>query len=99
VIAFTVSPAVSFPMFKNIPIRYKLLLNYSLAFTVSLTLGSILIYSFVQKSLTQNIESELKNTTEAILNMVRTSADVSIKNHLRAVAEKNLSIAQFYYNK
>jgi PAS domain S-box-containing protein len=86
-------------MFRNMAIRYKLLLNYSLAFTASLSLGSIFIYSFVQQRLTINIESELKNTTEAILNMVRTSVDVSIKNHLRAVAEKNHGIAQYFYNK
>ena len=31
--------------------------------------------------------------------MVRTSASVSIKNHLRAVAEKNREIAQHFYDK
>ena len=31
--------------------------------------------------------------------MIRTSASVSIKNRLRAIAEKNLDIAEYYFNK
>jgi PAS domain S-box-containing protein len=85
-------------MFKNLPIRYKLLLYYSLLFTVSLSLGSAFIYIIVQKTITKNIESELEHTTQAILNMVKTAADVSIKNHLRAIAEQNLETAQYYFD-
>jgi PAS domain S-box-containing protein len=84
--------------FRNLPIRYKLLLSYSLVFTVSLSSGGFLLYTLVRNSITSNIESELSNTNETILNMVVTSAAVSIKNHLRAIAEKNREIAQYYYN-
>ena len=31
--------------------------------------------------------------------MIRTAASVSIKNRLRAIAEKNLDIAEYYYSK
>ncbi|WP_419659351.1 two component system sensor histidine kinase [Desulfosarcina variabilis str. Montpellier] len=85
--------------FADLRIRYKLLISYSTVFMLTLTLGTIIIFFFVKSSLEENIESELKNTTQTILNMVRTSASVSIKNHLRAVAEKNREIAQHFYEK
>jgi PAS domain S-box-containing protein len=83
--------------FADLRIRYKLLISYSAVFVLSLTIGSVIIYFFVKAVIETNIESELKNTTQTILNMVRTSAGVSIKNHLRAVAEKNREIAQHFY--
>jgi PAS domain S-box-containing protein len=86
-------------MLKDLPIRFKLLLYYSFVFTLSLCLGSICIYFFIQRAISANIESELENATQAIVNMVRTSADVSIKNRLRAIAEKNQEIAHYYYRK
>ena len=84
-------------MLKNMGIRNKLLFSYSIIFTLSLSLGSAFIYYFVKQTITVNIESELTNTTTTLLNMVRTAADVSIKNHLRAVAEKNLEIVAAFY--
>ena len=86
-----------FPRFADLRIRYKLLLSYSAVFILSLTIGSVIIFSFVKSTIESNIESELKNTTQTILNMVRTSASVSIQNHLRAVAEKNREIAHHFY--
>jgi len=83
--------------FSDLRIRYKLLISYSAVFILSLTVGSAIIFSFVKEAIEANIESELTNTTQTILNMVRTAADVSIKNHLRAVAEKNKEIAQHFY--
>jgi PAS domain S-box-containing protein len=57
----------------------------------------MVVYTVVRRTLEQNIESELKNTTTTILNMVRTSAATSIKNHLRAVAEKNREIVAYFH--
>jgi len=83
--------------FADLRIRYKLLISYSAVFVLSLTVGSGIIFTFVKETIETNIESELTNTTQTILNMVRTSAGVSIKNHLRAVAEKNKEIAQYFH--
>ena len=85
--------------FADLRIRYKLLISYSLVLLLSLTIGSGIIFFFVKQAIQTNIESELTNITQTILNMVRTSASVSIKNHLRAVAEKNREIALHFYNK
>ncbi len=84
--------------FNDLRIRFKLLIIYSTILVLSLTLASIIIHTYVRKTLEQNIESELQNTTTTILNMVKTAADVSIKNHLRALAEKNREIVTFYYD-
>ncbi len=83
--------------FADLRIRYKLLISYAAVFVLSLTIGSVILYHFVKATIENNIESELKNTTQTILSMVRTSASVSIKNHLRAVAEKNKEIARHFY--
>lgn len=85
--------------FKIQRIRHKLLIAYSIVFILSISLGSIFIYLSVRENIKTTIEGELNSTTKAILNLVRTSAAVSIKNHLRAVAEKNLELINYYYNK
>lgn len=85
--------------FRNLRIKNKLLLSYSVVFILSMTLGFSSIYYVVRLSLERNIESELHNTTTSILNLVETSATVSIKNYLRGVAEKNLEIAGYFYSK
>ena len=79
--------------FSNMRLRNKLLITY-----LGISLGLIVTAGFftlqlVQTALERNMASELENSTASILNMVRTTASASIKNYLRAVAEKNLEIA------
>ncbi len=84
-------------MFKAQSIRHKLLISYSIVFILSISMGSAFIYLFVRENIKKNTENELNDTTRSILNLVRTSAAVSIKNHLRAVAEKNLELVRYYH--
>ena len=83
----------------NLRIRYKLFFSYTMIFIITIMLGSIVIYSIARQSIESNIESELKNSTNTILNMVRTSAAVSLKNYFRAVAEQNKDAAAYFYSK
>ncbi len=83
--------------FADLKIRHKLLFGYSAIFIFSFILASTTIYHFVRQTIQANIESELQNSTTAILNMVRNAAKVSIKNYLRAVAEKDRDIVQNFY--
>lgn len=85
-------------LFKSLEIRYKFLISFSIIFFLSMLLCSLFIYAFVKKNIEANIENELNNTTHMILNLVKTAASVSIKNHLRAVAEKNEEIVRSIYN-
>ncbi|MBW2655593.1 MAG: cache domain-containing protein [Deltaproteobacteria bacterium] len=87
-----------FYLVKNFKIRYKLLVIYSFTFFVIMSLSSLIIYSIVKQNVEKNIENELQNSTAAILNNVKTAVSVSIKNHLRTIAEKNYEIIQHLYN-
>ncbi|MCP4132777.1 MAG: response regulator [bacterium] len=82
----------------NLRIRYKLFLGYSTIFLLLSLFGGFISYSLMHKTIEENLNSELENITGTILNMVRTTANTSIKNHLRAVADKNKEIVEYFYN-
>ena len=84
--------------FRNLKIRSKLLGGYTLIFVLATLVGGGVIYHQVRTTIEANIESELTNTTATIQNMVRTAAATSIKNHLRAIAEKNREIVRAIHN-
>jgi PAS domain S-box-containing protein len=86
-----------FQWLKNRNIRTKLLGGHTLVIVIAVLVGGGFIISRVQTTIETHIESELTNATAGIRHMVRTAASTSIKNHLRAVAEKNLEIVQAVY--
>lgn len=81
----------------NIRIRNKLFLAYSTAFIIIFLAVGTLLYAQVRQIVRESIETELQRTTNTILTMVRTTADVSIKNYMRAVAEKSLEETNALY--
>ena len=83
--------------FRNLSIRSKLLAGYLTAFTVFFLIGGTLLYHITRNTIEANIESQLNNSTKTILNMVKSTADASIRNYLRAVAEKNKDIVTHFY--
>ena len=83
--------------FKDQPLRLKMFYVYSLlAFVVVLLVGGV-VYDQVRRAIERNVDNELSNATAAILNMVKTTAKASIKNYLRAVAEKNRDLVSAHY--
>lgn len=82
---------------RNLPIRFKMFSTYSLLFTVAMAIGGWIIYFEVSRIISANIENELTGATTTILNTVQTAAQASIKNYLRAVAEKNRDIVSAFY--
>jgi signal transduction histidine kinase/ActR/RegA family two-component response regulator len=78
-------------------IRYKLLLTYSALFLLVALASNAFVYWLVQRTVRSNIESQLSTTNETIANMVRTAAQLSVRNRLRAIAEKNQEIARHFY--
>jgi PAS domain S-box-containing protein len=82
---------------KSLSLRSKLLLGYSSALILLISIFSLILYPIMRRTIEANVESELKNTTKTILSMVKTSVDASIKNYLRAIAEKNRDIVSYYY--
>ncbi len=80
-------------------IRMKLFLSYSCAFLLILIISGLCNFFFVKVIIERNIESQLEQSTNALLNMVETATEVSLKNYLRATAEKNLEIARYYHQR
>jgi len=77
---------------QNLPVRQKLLYSYLLTFLAVIIIGNSFLYFFVRSTIRGNVESELRNSTLTIQNMVQTAVDSSIINNLRVIAEKNLEI-------
>jgi len=88
-----------FKYLQDRPIGLKLFYTYSLIVLVAVLMVGMSVYYIAGKTIKQNIESKLSNATDSILNTVETTAQASIKNYLRAVAEKNLEIASFYHSR
>ncbi len=78
----------------NRSIRTKLLLGYSTAFIMFFAATAYVIYPTMQDAIEKNAESELRNSTKTILSMIQTTSDASMKNYLRAAAEKNKDIVE-----
>ncbi len=89
--------SMTIKFFRNLSLRNKLLIGYCITSVIAISLGGLVILAQVQKTIENNIEIELRSSTEIITNMVKTAADVSIKNYLRAVAEDNKAIVENFY--
>lgn len=78
-------------------VHQRLFFTVLMLITLSLSLCGGAIYVLTRQSLQESIDQELGNTTKTIVNMVLAAVDVSVRNYLRAVAEKNLELVQFFY--
>lgn len=85
--------------FDHLPIRYRLLLGYMTVFLCVFSIVSIINYNIIHITVKKNIENELKNSTQNINNLVRAAIDASIRNHLRAIAERSLDITRWLYQR
>ncbi len=75
------------------------MLGYLAIFVIFLVIAIALLLPIIRRTIEAGIESELNNTTTSILGMVKASADASVKNYLRAVAEKNKDIVTDLYER
>jgi PAS domain S-box-containing protein len=78
---------------RNLRLRSKLLLIYISLFVTLFGCGGAGALYLIKKTVNEYIENDLRNSTRAIINLVETTAQGSITNYLRAVAERNLEIA------
>jgi two-component system NtrC family sensor kinase len=84
--------------FLNLPIRFKLIISYSLVFIVAMALTSFFIYFLVRHIINKSIDTQLKRSTSTILNIVKTAADTSIKAYLNGIAVQNKNVAIYFYD-
>lgn len=85
--------------FKQFKFRNKLLASFLVVLLPLILVGSIISYLQVKKTLELSIEKELSNTTASLVDLIQTTATISIRNRLSAIAEKNLDITEYYYSK
>ncbi|MCK4509396.1 MAG: cache domain-containing protein [Desulfuromonadales bacterium] len=81
----------------NLPIRYKFIIACTMLFTPLAIMVGFFSDSLMRDTLEVQIRRELKNSTESILNMIKLSAQLSIKNSLRNIAENNTDIVRMYH--
>jgi len=84
---------------QKIKFRYRLLIAFLFVFIPLIAAGGILGYFQVKKIIQANIERRLEDNTDSLVRLIKTSAAVSVKNRLHAIAEKNREIARFYYER
>lgn len=77
---------------KNISIKYRLMGWLAVLVLLSSAVASVVIYSTVRETVEESIIAELSSATDAVSSMVQTAAKVSVRNRLRAIAEKNVDI-------
>ena len=66
---------------------------------IILSLGFSLLFFQVRGALRQKIKKELNQSNQTITDMIETTATVSIRNHLKAIAQKNREIVSYFYQK
>lgn len=77
----------------------KLIKTYLLLFITLMILSFSGIYFSVRKTVQNDIENSLENSSYLINEMIQTTINASIKNHLRTTAESHLEMTMFYYDK
>lgn len=86
-------------LFDLISIRGKLLLGYGFAFIFTIVLASSAVHFMVRQTIETLIEDELRSSTSSIHTMLKASTDITIKNHLRGIAQRNKEIVEYYYRR
>lgn len=86
--------------YKNIekPIRVRLLKSY-LIVTLPVVIILLLIVELIEVPISQKKAlTELTNYTKLVSSMIHNSATIAIRNHLKAIAERNKEVITHYYD-
>ncbi len=92
-------PLVTLPNIRHLKFRNKLLLSFVIVFVPLILISKILVFVQSQKFLEAGIEKELNQSSTFLTDLIHTAAELSIKNRLKAIAEKNLEIVEYFYSK
>lgn len=84
-------------MFKNFSFSSKLIFFFSFfSIVAALGIGSG-GYWLIRSSLLRTIDKELEQFTDSTSHLVETTVTVSIRNYLKAIAERNEELLRYYY--
>ncbi len=82
----------------RLTIKYKLFITYATVSLVIFSLSFALFFCQTRDSLDRRIKDELQMSNQIVASMVETAATIAIKNHLKAIAEKNYEIVAALYD-
>jgi len=78
-------------------LRGRLFLSYFIPVLLILIVAGILIIFVVDRGIKNNLRKEMEASVESVKLMINNSLDLSIRNHLRGIAEINNDIVTDYY--
>ncbi len=84
-------------LFRTLPIRFKLLVVYSVLFALAILAGSATMLSFIQKTIEQNIENQLAGSTQTLVSLVRANAHSAVRHRLRTTVESGKEMLDRLY--
>jgi PAS domain S-box-containing protein len=73
--------------------RYRIVGSFLIVFLPVMIVLAVAVEYFLIPSMQQNIKQELTNSTRVLVDSIRASAGALVRNHLKAIAEKNREIA------
>ena len=74
--------------------RYQIVSSFLIVLLPVLVFLAVAVEFFLIPSMRQNAKQELTNSTRVLTGSIRASAAATIRNHLKAIAEKNREIAE-----
>ncbi|MDD9303718.1 MAG: cache domain-containing protein [Desulfobacter sp.] len=84
---------------RHLKFRNRLLLSFVIILIPLVIISNTFLFFQIKRLIETGIENELHRSSESLADLIRTSASISIKNRLQAIAEKNFEIAEYYYSK
>lgn len=83
--------------YSKISIRYKLMFSYTALFVFILAAICSARYFDARAKIKSEVEWGLRQTVEHMAAMVNSASDLALRGYLRGATEKNLLLAEYYY--
>lgn len=81
---------------RRLSIKYRLMVWFTGLFLIGMTVVGVVVYSIAHEAIEKNVQAELSSTTDAMADMVGAAVELSVRNRLKAIAEKNLDIVRAF---
>jgi len=78
-------------------LRGRLFLSYFIPVSLILITAGVLILFVADRGIKRNLQKEMEVSVESVKLMIKNSLDLSIRNHLRGIAEINNDIVEDFY--
>lgn len=83
---------------KRTSIQSKLLISMNIVAIIGVVVVGVTTYQFTVRESEKRATEELNTLVQLTYEKIERSTDAAIKNYLRAIAEKNRDLTQYFYN-